>query len=111
MTTTLYFTTAGTYTFQVGTDWGRGGASALIDTATGTVLEEVVQTDDVWWNNDWNNSDVFTNTFDFEAGDVRTLAWVGFEGCCGGSTTVRFSVDGSGFQNLTANNLAPYARP
>ena len=34
--------------------------------------------------------------------------WVGFEGCCGGSTTLRFSVDGSAYAPLTETNLIPY---
>ena len=53
----------------------------------------------------WNNSDVFTTTFDFTAGDSYTIAWVGFEGCCGGSSTLRFAVDGGDYQPLTSPNI------
>ncbi|MEZ4280000.1 MAG: CCXG family PEP-CTERM protein [Myxococcota bacterium] len=105
MTTTFQVAVAGSYTFQVGTDWGRGGAAALIDATSGTVLSERVITDDVWWNNSWTNPDVFTTTATFAVGDSVTLAWVGFEGCCGGSSTIRFSVDGSGYQNFTETNF------
>lgn len=111
LSTTLEIVTAGTYTFQVGTDWGRGGATALIDNSTGTIVSERVIDDDVWWANDWNNADVFTTSFDFDAGDSYTLMWVGFEGCCGGSTTLRFSVDGNPFVPVTETNLAPFAVP
>jgi hypothetical protein len=111
LSTLLTFTSAGSYTFQVGTDWGRGGATALIDNATGAVLSEFVILDDVWWAYDWENPDVFTTTVDAEAGDSYTLAWVGFEGCCGGSTTIRFSADGVTFETVTSGNLAPYAVP
>lgn len=107
--TTVEVGVAGMYEFQVGTDWGRGGAAALIDNATGTILTERVITDNVWWANDWNHGDVFTTSFEFTEGDSFTMMWLGFEDCCGGSSTIRFSVDGSGFTPLTATNVAPYA--
>lgn len=53
LSTTLDVGTNGTYTFQVGTDWGRGGATALIDNSTGSIVSERVIDDDVWWANDW----------------------------------------------------------
>jgi hypothetical protein len=108
MTTSFQVAVAGTYTFQVGTDWGRGGAAALLDGTTGSVLSQRVMTGDIWWNNDWNNSSVFTTTSTFTAGQNVTLSWVGFEGCCGGSSTIRFSVDGNAFQALSAANFQPY---
>ncbi len=108
LTTSFQVAVAGSYTFQVGTDWGRGGAAALLEGTTGTVLSERVITDDVWWNNSWSNPDVFTTTSTFAVGDSVTLAWVGFEGCCGGSSTVRFSIDGGAYQNMTAPNFDSY---
>lgn len=109
LTTSFQVAVAGTYTFQVGTDWGRGGAAALLDGGTGSVLSEQVITDDVWWNNSWTDPDVFTTTSTFAVGDAVTLVWVGFEGCCGGSSTIRFSVDGGAYQGLSAPNLQPFA--
>ncbi len=38
MTTDVTLAVEGCYTFQVGTDWGRGGATALIDNATGDIV-------------------------------------------------------------------------
>lgn len=111
LSTLLTFTAAGTYTFQVGTDWGRGGGTALIDYISGEIVSEFVITDDVWWARDWNDPDVFTTTIDVESGDTYTLAWVGFEGCCGGSTTIRFSANGVTFETMTEGHLAPYAIP
>lgn len=108
LTTTLDVAVAGSYTFQVGTDWGRGGAAALIDDTTNTILSERVIDDDVWWGNSWSNPDVFTTTANFSVGDSLTLMWVGFEGCCGGSTTLRFSVDGGAFVAVNETNLAGY---
>lgn len=109
MQTTIDVGVAGQFRFQVGTDWGRGGAAALIDNSDGSILSERVITDDIWWGYSWSNSDVFTTAFDLEAGDSVTLQWVGFEGCCGGSSTIRFEVDGGGYMPLTETNLAPYS--
>lgn len=108
LTTRFEVAVAGTYTFQVGTDWGRGGAAALIDATNGSVLSERVIRGDVWWNYDWNDPDVFTTTASFDVGDVVMLSWVGFEDCCGGSSTIRFSVDGSGFAPLTQAQFTPF---
>ena len=108
MSTTLHVGVAGEYTFQVGTDWGRGGAAALLDNASGLLIQERVITDDVWWGYNWSNPDVFTTTFDLEEGDSYTLSWLGFEGCCGGSSTLRFSIDGSDFVPLTSPNIEPF---
>lgn len=102
---------AGQYEFQIGADWGRGGVAAVIDTATGTVLDEVVRTDDIWWSNDWNDPDVFTTQLALDADTSYTLVWLGFEGCCGGATTVRFSYEGGVFQTLNEPNLAPLVVP
>lgn len=111
MTTVLNVTAAGTYEFQVGTDWGRGGAAVVIDNGTGVILDEFVTTNDLWWANDWNDPDVFVTTVALAAGSSYTLGWVGFEGCCGGPTTVRFSYNGAPFQPLTDSTIAPFATP
>ena len=107
MTTNIEALVTGVYTFQVGTDWGRGGASIVIDNDTGTTIDEFVTTDDIWWDNDWSNSDVFTSTLNMTAGSSYTLGWIGFEGCCGGEATIRFSIDGAPFQPLNSNNGDP----
>jgi hypothetical protein len=99
--TTIEVGVPGTYTMQVGGHWGRGGGAALIDNSTGRIVSERVISDEVWWGHDWNNPDVFTMTFDFELGDSFTLMWVGFESCCGGSTTVRFSIDPVPYRPMT----------
>lgn len=62
--------TSGRYAFQVGTDWGRGGAAALVDSHTGAIVSERGITDDVWWGYNWNHGDVFTTEFEFVAGNA-----------------------------------------
>ena len=67
MSITLEVVTPGRYEFQVGTDWGRGGAAALIDNSDGSILDERVITDDIWWAYDWNDPDfnpVYHTTLD-----------------------------------------------
>jgi hypothetical protein len=95
---------SGTYTFQVGTNWGRGGASIVTDNSSGTIIDEFVTTNDIWWANNWNNPDVFTTTVNLLAGSSYNLAWLGFEGCCGGAATIRYSVDGGGYQTFDSGN-------
>jgi len=110
MTTTLDVDVAGDYTFQVGADWGRGGGAALIDTVSNTILQETVTEDDIWWGYNWNHTDVISTTYTLTEG-LYTMAWVGFEGCCAGSSTVRFSFNGAPFGALNMTNLTPYVVP
>jgi hypothetical protein len=106
----LEIATAGQYVFQVGTDWGRGGVAAILD-GSNTVIDELVRTDDIWWGNDWGNPDVFTTTVNLDAGSPYTLVWLGFEDCCAGGATIRFSYEGGAFQNVNETNLAPFTVP
>ncbi|MBK7949782.1 MAG: CCXG family PEP-CTERM protein [Deltaproteobacteria bacterium] len=108
MTTSFQAAVAGTYTFQVGTDWGRGGAAAVLDGNSGAVLSQQVITSNVWWAGDWNNASVFTTSATLAVGQSVTFGWVGFEDCCGGSSTVRFSVNGSGYQGLNQSNFQSF---
>lgn len=111
LTAVLPIAVTGVYTFQVGADWGRGGVAAILDTPTGTVLQEDVRTDDIWWALDWNNPDVFTTSLGLTAGSSYTLVWLGFEGCCGGVTTIRFSFEGAPFQTLDEVQIEPFVVP
>lgn len=111
ITTTFIAAVTGTYSFQVGTDWGRGGATQGVDVGSGAVLDEFVTTDDIWWNLDWTNADVFTTNLNLTQGETYTMGWVGFEGCCGGDVTFRFAVDGSPFATFDDTNFSPYEIP
>lgn len=99
----------GAYQFQAGVDWGRGGVAAVVDNGTGSVISELVRTDDLWWAYDWNNGDVFVTGVNLTAGESYTLAWIGFEGCCAGSSTIRFSFEGSAFTPIDTGSMGPYA--
>lgn len=111
MSVELVAAQGGLYSFQAGVDWGRGGVAAVVDADTGTVVSQLVRTDDLWWANDWGNPDVFTTSASLAQGTSYRLAWIGFEGCCAGSSTIRFSFEGSPFVPLDATSLAPYDAP
>lgn len=111
ITTTFTAAVSGVYTFQVGTDWGRGGASKAVHVGSGTVLDEFVTTNDIWWANDWNNPDVLTSVLTLAEDETYSLGWVGFEGCCAGNVTFRFSVDGSPFETLDDTNFGVFENP
>ncbi|MGB0721076.1 MAG: CCXG family PEP-CTERM protein [Gammaproteobacteria bacterium] len=85
--------------FELGTDWGRGGA-LLVDGAVHTITS-----DDIWWGYDWNNADVINSVLSLSGG-VHTLEWIGFESCCNGARSLRYSADGGQWQDLTAANFS-----
>ncbi len=80
-----YFLNSGTADFQLGADWGLGGI--IIGTDGGDIL----RTDDIWWANNWNNSDVID--FSVSSAGYGTFQLLGFEACCSGRNSLRVSVD------------------
>jgi hypothetical protein len=111
ITTTFIAGVTGTYEFLVGTDWGRGGAVQAVDVSSGSVLDTFVTTNDIWWGNNWSNPDVFSTVLNLTVGETYSLGWVGFEGCCGGAASFRFSIDGSAPQTLNSTNFLPFEQP
>ena len=85
-----------------------GGAASVIYNGNGSVVSEYVTTSNVWWNNDWNDADVFSTIVTLGAGSSYTLGWLGFEDCCGGSASIRFSYNGGAFTTLTESGIAPF---
>lgn len=110
MMATLNIEQAGNYEFRVGTDWGRGGGVALFETATNTILQEQVLATDIWWANNWNHPDVISSNYNLSQ-NAYTVMWLGFEGCCAGSSTIGFSYEGGAFQIATMANLTPHVVP
>jgi hypothetical protein len=96
--------TAMDITFQTGADWGRGGGVILTDLSTGVDSLLELRSDNVWWFRDWNNEDVFTTALSLDAGEYA-LSWIGFEDCCAGETSVRFSMGNDDFTELSAANF------
>lgn len=72
--------------WQFGPDWDVGGA--FIDLAQGTVGMSYLGNH--WWNYNWSDQDVIT----FQTtGDV-TFGLLGFERCCDGGMSLRYSENG-----------------
>ena len=71
-------------------------------------FDTFVTTDDIWWGNNWSDPDVFSTVLNLTAGETYSLGWVGFEGCCGGAASFRFSVNGSPPQTLNDTNFLPF---
>jgi hypothetical protein len=106
LTTSFYVDKDTLYDFQLGADWGRGGGIAIINADTNTIVSEQLTGQDIWWDNDWNNSDVINTNFAFTAGNW-TIKWIGFEGCCSGTTSIRYSENGGAYAALTNATFNP----
>lgn len=85
--------------WQFGGDWGNGGGVYRVGQAT--VAE------DIWWNYDWTNEDVIQ----FGTDGGGTLGLVGFEGCCGGGMSLRYSSDGGQTWTIAAVNAVKVPEP
>lgn len=93
--------TAGSWSFQLGPDFGRGGA-LFVD---GVKLDDA--TEDLWWNFNWSNSSqLLSGTVNLAAGTHRVEAF-GFEDCCWGSMSMQFQVSNTGWQDVSIANLTP----
>lgn len=90
---------AGFWEFRYGSDFGRGGGLFVNSTA----LEEQWN-DDLWWANNWSNSDVLEGGINLTAG-YHKLEVLGFEGCCDGGITVQFRKPGGSWQTFTTSNI------
>ncbi len=86
--------------FQLAVDAGYGGALYLDN----NLLTK--NATDLWWNYNWNNgSEILSGlASNLSLGNhVLEVFWA--EGCCNGSNSARFSVNGSDWQDLNMANL------
>lgn len=99
-------TSAGTYSFRAGVDFGKGGAVFLDGQAV------TFKTNDMWWSGNYSNSSQYFQVSNaaLSAGN-HTLTIYGLEGCCDGGQQVQFAKAGEGYQSFTANTLAPVPEP
>lgn len=81
-----YVQSGATVLFELGADWGRGG---IIMGADGG---DILRSDDIWWANGWNHGDVID--FEISAVGAGSFQLLGFEGCCSGGNSLRYSTDG-----------------
>ena len=101
-------TQSGVVLFEFGADWGRGGI-AFLTGGTGDEYGPYTPADNLWWALDWNNSDVigFGVPASGSYSGSYTLNLLGFEGCCGGAMSLRYSDDGGGTWQMAAVNAIP----
>jgi len=90
---------AGTWGFEAGLD-AHYGAELYLD---GSLIGERV--DDLWWAHNWANSDVLRAPNHSIAAGTHSLALYWAESCCNGSSSMRFTTDGSNWQSLATANL------
>lgn len=94
-TVNYFLGSGGTALFQLGADWGLGG---IIIGADGG---DIVRTDDIWWARSWTNADVID--FTISGSGYGTFRLLGFESCCSGNNSLRYSIDGGqGFSAVVA---------
>ena len=67
--------------WQFGSDWGRGGIA--FDDFGG----QLNFPGDYWWDTNWSHPQVIS----FSSGGAFTLNLLGFEGCCGGAMSLRWT--------------------
>jgi hypothetical protein len=88
-TISFVVSTAGSWGFRAGVDFGKGGAIYL----DGSVRD--FKTNDMWWNGNYGNpSQYFGITADLSVGN-HTLSLYGIEGCCSGNQQTQFKAAGS----------------
>lgn len=97
---TLDLSQTSTTRWQFGADWGRGGVIYLTNGGSG----ERTYTQDIWWGLDWNSSQVID--FSISGTGSYTLGLLGFEACCGGAMSLRYSEDGGRTWQIAAVNVA-----
>ncbi|MDK2778687.1 MAG: CCXG family PEP-CTERM protein [Pseudomonadota bacterium] len=92
--------TAGTWYFRAGVDFGLGGGLYIDDIA----LDEQWD-DDMWWNSDWtDDSQILAGSYSLSAGE-HTLLLLGAEDSNGGIMTLEFSRDGSTWYSYSTDYL------
>jgi len=89
----------GTWGIRYGSDFGNGGG-LYVD---GTTLEEDWNSD-LWWESNWNHTDVLEGTIDLSEG-YHKLEVIGGEGCCDGGITVQFQKPGDSFTTYSTANI------
>lgn len=89
----------GTWGVRYGADFGRGGGLYV----NSTPLEED-WLNDLWWSNNWGNSDVLQGTIDLTEG-YHKLEVIGAEGCCDGGITVQFQKPGGSWTTYSTANI------
>ena len=89
---------AGTFNFRIGPDFGFGGAVFL----DGALV--AFSNDNLWWSGDFNNvAEIFTGSANLSAGN-HSLDIYGIEDCCDGAQAGQFQDATGAWQYFSAND-------
>ena len=97
-TITFYVTSATSYDFRAGVDFGGGGALFL----DGQALD--FKGSGMWWNSNYGTASQFLAGSSNLGVGAHTLQLYGFEDCCSGNSQVQFSVNGGQSYTSFASN-------
>jgi hypothetical protein len=101
-TITFYATSAASYEFRAGVDFGGGGALFL----DGHALD--FKGSDMWWAYSYGDASQFLAGSANLGVGAHTLQLYGFESCCSGNSQVQFSVNGGqSYTSFAANDGLP----
>ena len=87
------------WVFDFGLDAGYG-AAIYVD---GLLVDS--RTDNLWWSNNWSNSDVFTVSLSDLARDSQVIDVYWAENCCNGNSSIRFTDGNNKTNTLSVANL------
>jgi len=94
---------AGTWSFRLGPDFGRGGA-VYLDNAS------VSNSTDLWWAGNWGGQ-ILSISANLASG-THTLKIYGLEDCCDGGQSLQFSTDGVNYRTVsTTDGVSPVPLP
>ncbi len=100
-TITFQVTTAGTWDFRAGVDFGGGGALYL----DGVALD--FKGTNMWWNGSYGDASQFLAGSSLLSVGDHQLTLYGFEDCCSGNSQVQYSTDGTTFTSFGTNDNLP----
>jgi hypothetical protein len=96
----------GVWHFDFNVDFGWGG----VVTFDGKRSAEGYHSGDHWWSHNYNKALPLDISHKFDAG-LHTMVVYGAEGCCDGTSNIRFMKPGSDWQPLSVNALHAIGEP
>jgi len=101
------FYTQGGYNwrFRIGSDFGRGGLGLLDGRQIVSRLGQ-----NLWWRYRWQSRKVMTTPWRRLGRGRHLLEFLGFEGCCDGSASIQYQLNGGRWKSMSTGHLIRDAR-
>ncbi len=93
------------WVFELGLDAGLGAAFYLDSQLVSS------RTDDLWWQHNWNHSDVFSVSLNNLTPNNTVLDIYWAERCCNGASSIRFKDASQPWKTLSVDNLVAASVP